>query len=74
MTKVIRNKTLWEQLIAYFPLIRHGPPRKERLHQVFVAAGTSLSSCHLATIEGYKGRLTDKRIQQLFYCCMHSFP
>jgi hypothetical protein len=23
-----KNKKLWEELVAYFPLIRHGPHRK----------------------------------------------
>jgi hypothetical protein len=31
------NKKFWEELIAYFPLIRHGPHRKQRLQQIFVA-------------------------------------
>jgi hypothetical protein len=34
-----RHKKFWEELIAYFPLIRHGPHRKP--------------SCCLATIGGY---------------------
>jgi hypothetical protein len=31
-----------EEWTAYFPLIRHGPHRKRRLQQFFVAAGTYL--------------------------------
>jgi hypothetical protein len=31
------NKKFWEQPIAYFPLIRHGPQRKRRRQQFFVA-------------------------------------
>jgi hypothetical protein len=27
------NKKFWEELIAYFPLIRHGPHRKRPLQQ-----------------------------------------
>jgi hypothetical protein len=53
------NKKFWEELIAYFPLIRHGPHRKQRVHpavllllHVFIAAGKSLSSRCLATIGG----------------------
>jgi hypothetical protein len=47
------NRKFWYKLIAYFSLIRHGPLRKQRLQQFFVAAGTSLPSCYLATIGGY---------------------
>jgi hypothetical protein len=75
------KKKFWEELIASFPLIRHGPHR-QRLQQFFVAPGTSLPSCYLATIGKYTDRPTDsplirhgphrKCIQQLFYCCMHS--
>jgi hypothetical protein len=36
------NKKFWEEQIAYFPLIRHGPHRNRRLQQFFVAGGTSL--------------------------------
>jgi hypothetical protein len=45
-------KKFWEELIAYFPLIRHGPHRKRRLQQFFVAAGKSLPSRCLATKGG----------------------
>jgi hypothetical protein len=44
------NKKFWEELITYFPLIRHGPQRKRRLQQFFVVSRTSLPSCYLATI------------------------
>jgi hypothetical protein len=37
----IRNKKFWEELIAYFPLIRHTPYRKRCLQQ-FIAAGMFL--------------------------------
>jgi hypothetical protein len=40
-------------MIAYCPLIRHEPHIKRSLQQFFVAAGTSLPSCHLATISRY---------------------
>jgi hypothetical protein len=36
------NKKFWEEQVAYFPLIRHGPHRTRRLQQFFVAGGTSL--------------------------------
>jgi hypothetical protein len=49
-TGVIKKK-FWGELIAYLPLIRHGPLRKRRL-QFFIAAGTSLQSCYLTTIGG----------------------
>jgi hypothetical protein len=47
------TKTSCEVLVAYFPLIRHEPHRKRRLQQFFVAAGMSLPSSFLATIERY---------------------
>jgi hypothetical protein len=76
----IVNKKLWEELISYFPLIRHEPHRKRR-EQFLVAAGKCLPSRCLATIGGYTDRPTDsplirhgphrKRcVQQFFYCCM----
>jgi hypothetical protein len=40
------------------------------LQQFFFVAGTSLSSYYLATIGGYRDRLTDTHVQQFFYCCM----
>jgi hypothetical protein len=49
------NKKFWEELIAHVPLILHGPLRKRRLQQFFVAAGTSLVS----NDKGYIERLTD---------------
>jgi hypothetical protein len=45
-------KMFWEELIDYFPLIRH-------FQQFIVAAGTLFPSRCLATIEGYTDRLTD---------------
>jgi hypothetical protein len=48
----------WEELIAYFLLIR--PNRKKRrLQQFFFAAGTFLQCCYLATIGAYTDRPTD---------------
>jgi hypothetical protein len=52
------NKKFWEELIAYFPLIRHGSHRKLCLQQSFVAAETCLPSRCLATIGGYTDRPT----------------
>jgi hypothetical protein len=46
----IGNIKFWEELIAYFPFIRHGLHRKRLVQQFFVAAGTSLPSRCLATI------------------------
>jgi hypothetical protein len=54
--------TFWEELIAHFPLTRHGPHRKLHLHQCFVATGTFLPSCYLATIGGYIGRPRDSHL------------
>jgi hypothetical protein len=28
-------KKFWEELMSYFPLIRHGPRRKRRLQKIF---------------------------------------
>jgi hypothetical protein len=71
----------WEELIAYSPFIRHGPHRKRRLQQIFVAAGTCLLSHCLAMIGGYTERPTlsalkrhgqhrERRVQQFVYCCV----
>jgi hypothetical protein len=30
-----RNNKFWEELIAYFSLIRHGPHRKRRVQKLF---------------------------------------
>jgi hypothetical protein len=50
---VMINEKFWEGVISYFSLIRHGPHRKRRLQQFFVAAGTSLISCYPVTIGVY---------------------
>jgi hypothetical protein len=50
--KLLETK-FWEELMAYFPLIQHGPYRKQRLQQFFVAVGTPSPSCYIATIMGY---------------------
>jgi hypothetical protein len=47
------NKKFWEELIAHLLLIQHGPHRKRRIQQFFVAAGTCLQSRCLATTGGY---------------------
>jgi hypothetical protein len=47
------------RLIAYFPLIHHGPHKKDASKIIFVAAGKSLPSCYLATLGGYTDRSTD---------------
>jgi hypothetical protein len=49
---LIQHNTFWEELIAYFPFIWHGPHKKRRLRQFFVTAGTCLPSRCLATIRG----------------------
>jgi hypothetical protein len=43
----------WVELISYFPLIWHGLHRNRCLQQVFIAAGPSLPSYHLAMIGEY---------------------
>jgi hypothetical protein len=71
-----RNRTIQQELLGRTNRLltctrtRHGSHRKRRLQQFFVAAGTSLPSCYLATIRGY----TDTHDQQLFYCCVYSLP
>jgi hypothetical protein len=54
--KLFKKNKFREELIGYFPLI-YGPHRKPFHQQFFVAAGTSLLSCYLATI----GEYTDGR-------------
>jgi hypothetical protein len=66
------NTKFWEELIAFITLIRHGPHRKRRLQQFFLATGRSLPSSSLATIGGYTDKPTDTRVQQFFYCCVYS--
>jgi hypothetical protein len=40
VTKAFDNKKFWEELITYFPLIRHGPHRKRSFLGFFaIAAG-----------------------------------
>jgi hypothetical protein len=78
------NNKYWEELISYFSLIRHGPPRK-RHEQFFVATGTSLPCCYLATIWEYTDRPIDSplirhgphrkwRLQQFFVATGTSLP
>jgi hypothetical protein len=50
--------TVWEELIVYFPLTLHRPPKEQPLQQFFVAVGTYLPSRCLAKIGGY----TDPRL------------
>jgi hypothetical protein len=80
-----RYKKCWEELIAYFPLIRHGLHRKRRLQQLFVAVGTSLPGCYLATIGAYTGRPIDSpfikhephrkwSVQKFLYYRVYSLP
>jgi hypothetical protein len=66
-------------------LIQHGPHRKRRLQQFFVAAGKYLPSCYLATIGEYTSRPTEspsirheshrkRRVQQLFVAAGTCLP
>jgi hypothetical protein len=48
------NKKFWKELIAYFPMIRHGPHIKRRLQQFFVGAGMYLPSCYISKLRGYR--------------------
>jgi hypothetical protein len=45
----VRNKKFGEELIAYFPLIRHEHHRKRHLQHFSVVAGTSLQSLETRT-------------------------
>jgi hypothetical protein len=49
LTASFNNKKFWEELVTYFPLIRHGPHRKRRLQHFFFAERTCLASRCLAT-------------------------
>jgi hypothetical protein len=51
-----KSKKFWEELIDHFPSIQHIMHWKRRSQQFFIATGTSLPSCYLATIWGYKHR------------------
>jgi hypothetical protein len=64
-----KNKKLWEELIAYFPFIRHGSHRKQCLQQFFVA-GTSLPSYYLETIWGYTGPQTHMPNNSSIFACI----
>jgi hypothetical protein len=55
----------WKELIAYFPLTRHGSHRKRCVQYFIVSAGTSILSYCLVTLGGYIGRTTDTRVQKL---------
>jgi hypothetical protein len=52
-TTTTTTKKFWEEPIAYFPLIRHGPHRRRRLQQLFAAMGTCLPSRCLTNDMGH---------------------
>jgi hypothetical protein len=57
----IKNQKFWEELTVYFPLIRDGPHRKQRVQLFFnclciCCAVTFLPSRCVAKIEGYTYR------------------
>jgi hypothetical protein len=52
MQATTKNK-FWEELIAYFPLIRNGPHKRRRLHQFFAFVGTCQHNRCLATTWEY---------------------
>jgi hypothetical protein len=41
---IVDDWKLWEQLLAYFPLLRHGPHRKRQAQQLFYSC--LCISCH----------------------------
>jgi hypothetical protein len=45
-----QTNNFWDELIAYFSLIHHGPHRKQCLQQFFLAARTSLPICYPETV------------------------
>jgi hypothetical protein len=61
----LKKKQVLEELIAYVPLISHGPHKKDASNDssivahVFVSAVTFLQSRCLATAEGYTHGHTD---------------
>jgi hypothetical protein len=66
-----RNKKFWKELIAYFPLIRHGPHTKESVQnasivaRVFAAAVTFSPAGFLANARGYEYRLMGATVLDL---------
>jgi hypothetical protein len=67
------KKKFWEEQIAYFPSIRHGPHRKRRLQQFFVAGRMSLSELLPSNDRGiHRQTHTDTRVQQFIYSCKYS--
>jgi hypothetical protein len=47
----VYSSLLSHPILAYFPFIQHGPYRKQCLQQFFIASGTSLPICYLATVK-----------------------
>jgi hypothetical protein len=58
----VLKKRFSEEIITYFPLIRHWPHRKRRIEKFFAAVGTSLPRCNLSMIRG----CTDKARELLY--------
>jgi hypothetical protein len=48
--------TLWEEMIARFLPVRHGPRRKQRVQQFFILTGESLPSYYVVAISGHTDR------------------
>jgi hypothetical protein len=65
------SKKFWEELIAYFPFIRHGSNRKRLLHQFFITTGRSLPSCYIASIRGYTD--THRHTRPTVLLLLHEF-
>jgi prolipoprotein diacylglyceryltransferase len=55
----ISKKKLWQQLVAYFSLIRHKMHRKRHLKQILITTIRCLLSRCLAMTGGYTDRPTD---------------
>jgi hypothetical protein len=74
IVKSWKYKKFWEELIAYSPLVRHGPHTKRSLQLFFLSAGMSLPSYYLVTLEEYTDKPTDTHVQQIFYWWVPSLP
>jgi hypothetical protein len=67
------NKKSWEELIAFFPMIRCRPYKKRRVQQFFYRplyipfAGTCLPSRCLETMRGGVHRHTDSKVILQFH-------
>jgi hypothetical protein len=50
-------KKFWEELIAYYPLIRHGPHRKRHIQQFFYCCECVFVAAVTFSPSGYLGKI-----------------